>query len=471
MPASLVDHDPARNLAAGKLPQYIVVVSVTLTAFSIGNYLSWSSPALLFYRGRDDELRMNGGDESWMCSLLPLGAVVSTLPAGMIADNIGRKRAVLITAIPLLLCWFLIAFAGSKIWVFLARFVGGLACGAASVIVPMYVSEIAEDNTRGSLGTIFQIQITLGILFTYTMGLTNNFLAITLPCVLAPALLLIIYPTLPESPAWLIAQGRRGEADYALKRLRGSQYRTEEEITKLERNCENRIGEACFLELRHYAKGTIIILGLMMFQQLSGVNAIIFYAEEIWNKAIKSISPAVCSVLVGSVQVTATLCSAFLIERTGRKFLLFISISVMAICMLLLSGYFHFQRTHDVSQYEWIPVLSCAVFIIVFSIGFGPIPWVMTGELFTNNVKSAASSAAAICNWFFAFLVINCFQYMADALGMSSSFGVFGIIGLAGTVFVAALVPETKGKTIEQVQIELYKKPNRRREGRASLAT
>lgn len=108
------------------------------------------------------------------------------------------------------------------------------------------------------------------------------------------------------------------------------------------------------------------------------------------------------------------------------------------------------------SSVSWLPLLSFAVFIIIFSVGFGPIPWLMVGELFTNNVRSVASSATAICNWTLAFLVTKCFQDMVDLMGISSSFATFGLIGLLGTAFVAIFVPETKGKSIEEVQVELY---------------
>lgn len=115
-----------------------------------------------------------------------------------------------------------------------------------------------------------------------------------------------------------------------------------------------------------------------------------------------------------------------------------------------------FQNSHDLSSLSWIPLLSFAVFIAIFSIGFGPIPWLMVGELFTKNVKSAASSAIAVCNWTLVFLVTKCFQDMVDFMGMSSSFATFGMISLIGTVFVSTMVPETKGRSVEEIQIELY---------------
>lgn len=115
-----------------------------------------------------------------------------------------------------------------------------------------------------------------------------------------------------------------------------------------------------------------------------------------------------------------------------------------------------FQSSHDLSSVSWIPLLSFAVFIVIFSIGFGPIPWLMVGELFTSNMKSVASAATAMCNWTLAFLVTKCFQDMVDLMGISSSFATFGMISLIGTIFVSVMVPETKGRSVEEIQIELY---------------
>ncbi|KAL0129708.1 hypothetical protein PUN28_001757 [Cardiocondyla obscurior] len=429
----------------------------TLAAFSIGTYLSWTSSALPLYNAKDT-LPVSDQEGSWISSLVPLGAIPTAIPAGMLADRFGRKKTIWAITVPLFLCWYIIGFASSKIWIFLARFIAGAACGAASVVVPMFASEIAEQSIRGLLGTIFQLQITAGILFAYATAFTDSLHVIAILCSVAPALLLIFFPFVPESPAWLVMHGRKNEANNALKHFRGAHYDIEAELAGLERQAsEMREAKANILDLKNYRKATCITLGLMFFQQLSGVNTLIFYAKRIFDDAGSTFSSSTSSVIVGVVQVIATYFSTIMIERAGRKLLLFISVSVMAVCMFTLSGYFRFQSSHDLSNISWIPLVSFAVFIVIFSIGFGPIPWLMVGELFTNNVKSVASAATAICNWSLAFLVTKCFQDMVDLMGISSSFATFGMISLIGTIFVSVMVPETKGKTIEEIQMELYR--------------
>ncbi|XP_050449586.1 facilitated trehalose transporter Tret1-like isoform X1 [Cataglyphis hispanica] len=442
-----------------KYAQYMGVFTATLAAFSIGTYLSWTSSALPLYN-KNDTLSISDQEGSWISSLVPLGAIPITIPARQLADKFGRKKTIWAITVPLFLCWYIIGFAQSKIWIFLGRFVAGAASGAASVVVPMFTSEIVEQSIRGLLGTIFQLQIAAGIFFAYATAFTDSLHVIAILCSVVPALLLISFPFIPESPAWLVMQGRKDEANDVLKHFRGAHYRTETELIRLELQASEmrEAHKASIFDLRNYQKETCIILGLMIFQQLSGVNTLIFYAKMIFDDASSTliVNSSTSSVIVGTVQVVAIYCSTILIERIDKKLLLFISVSVMATCMFTLSGYFHFQNTHDLSSVCWIPLLSFMVFVASFSIGFGPIPWLIIDELFTNNVKRTASVATTICNWTLAFLVTKCFQDMIDLMGISSSFATFGMISLIGTVFVSTMVPETNGRSVEEIQIELY---------------
>lgn len=163
------------------------------------------------------------------------------------------------------------------------------------------------------------------------------------------------------------------------------------------------------------------------------------------------------------MQVIATFASTLLIDRAGRKILLTLSASAMFICLSILGAYFYLKTTTDLSPYASVPVISVAVFIILFSIGFGPIPWMMIGELFTSKTKGVAGSTSAAFNWILAFTVTKLFQNMVNSVGLGITFGIFGGICAVGTIFVLILVPETKGRDVEEVQQMLGGSRDRRR--------
>lgn len=165
------------------------------------------------------------------------------------------------------------------------------------------------------------------------------------------------------------------------------------------------------------------------------------------------------------LQVFATYTSTLLVDKAGRRILLLLSSTVMAVCLTTLGLSYHLQsHGHDVSSISWLPLASVATFIIVFSIGFGPIPWMMLGELFPSNVKGVASAVTAAFNWILAFAVTKSFQNLLDLLGAPVTFWIFAVMCIAGTIFTAVLVPETKGKSLEEIQLQLSGKNNSERE-------
>ncbi|XP_076165470.1 facilitated trehalose transporter Tret1-like isoform X1 [Ptiloglossa arizonensis] len=447
MSVSLANDDRTRDQPVDRLPRYTVVLLATLPAFSIGTYLAWTSPALSIL-GKIDQLTYTEQESSWICASVAVGATVGSLPAKIIADKIGRKKSILLSSLVLSLCWFVIGFARSKLWLFVSRFVAGVACGGSSAVVPMFLFEIANETVRESLWTIFQFQVALGVLFAYVTGFSNSVPAMSLLCALVPGVLLLASHLMTESPVWLIAQDRRTEADEIATRLGGGHYLTEEEACTFQ--------GATILELRRHRRATMIALGMMIFQQLSGVNALVSYATVIYKRIGFPLSWATSSLILGLTYVIATLLSKSLIDRVGRKLLLFLSMSTMSVCMFIISGYFRLQNTHSVSVFSWLPFFCVPIFVTAFSVGSGPIPWIIVEKIFPKDVKSTAIFASTICNWTSMIVAIKCFQDMVDSMGISSTFAAFGMVSLIGTVFVAVLVPETEGKSIEELQIELH---------------
>jgi MFS family permease len=214
-----------------------------------------------------------------------------------------------------------------------------------------------------------------------------------------------------------------------------------------------RAGMLTMVTNRTSRMALICSLGLMFFQQFSGINAVIFYTNNIFTAAGSDIDPVIATIIVGVVQTLATYVSSLLIEKAGRRILLLQSCIIMGVCLIILGIFFKLlQDEYDVSTVGWIPLLCLVLFIISFSLGFGPIPWMMMAELFAVEFRGTASGIAVIFNWCLVFIVTLCFPIMMSAIGIYSCFWFFAAFMIICIFFVFFLIPETKGKTVSQIQ-------------------
>ncbi|XP_011869615.1 PREDICTED: facilitated trehalose transporter Tret1-like isoform X2 [Vollenhovia emeryi] len=431
-----------------------------LMAVGVGTALAWTSPVLPQLYKEGSWLVITKEQGSWVSSLLALGAIAGAVPSAPMADKLGRKKTLLLLAAPFLLSWVIIIFA-SKLWlIMLARFIVGAAVGAACVVVPTYISEIAETSTRGTLGAMFQLNITIGILLAFVLGAFMNYTAFAIVCALVEVGFLASFIWMPESPIWLVNQRRKPEAMIAMTVLRGDSYDPSEELAEAQREAEEVASRnsSIFDLVRTPAarRALLASLGAMFFQQLSGINAVIFYTVTIFQASGSSIHPDVASIIVAVVQMIMTSVAALIVDRAGRKPLLIFSSSVMLVSLLALGAYFNIQASKsDVSNLGWLPLTSLTLFMISFSVGMGPIPWMLMGELFPAETKAIASGIAVMLNWFLVFLVTKTFPAMNEGLGADITFWIFAAIMAVSTGFTYFLIPETKGKTSQQIQEEL----------------
>lgn len=441
-----------------KLMQYVAGFLATLGALAAGTVLAWTAPTLEALQAEGSFLPITEDQASWIGSLMPIGAGIGAVPAGPLTDKLGRKVTILALSVPFVVSWLLILFATNVPMLYAARFIGGLATGATSVASPMYAAEIAEVSIRGTLGSFFQLQVTIGILLTFIVGAFASYTVLAAVSLVVPVVWFGAVLLLPETPLFLLKSHKVADAEASLRRLRGAAYRgTKAELGEMQRNLqeaarnEASIGE--LLKSHAVIRALIICLGLMVFQQVSGINAIMFYTVKIFKAAGSTLEPSIATIIVGVVQVAATLSAALLVERAGRRVLLLGSAVVMSAMHILLGVYFYMADSGaDVSSLGWLPLMCVVLFVVVFSLAFGPIPWMMAGEIFTDEVKGTASTIAAAVNWIMAFAVTKVFGSMMEGIGQAGTFWIFGGCCVAATVFVLVLVFETKGKSQQEVQ-------------------
>ncbi|XP_008480840.2 facilitated trehalose transporter Tret1-2 homolog [Diaphorina citri] len=332
----------------------------------------------------------------------------------------------------------------------------------------------------GALGSYIQLMVVSGILYTYVIGsLYEDYTIICLSCLVIPVLNLLVFLIVaPETPVYLLSKKRRKDAEKSLLILRGPNYDIHGELDELQKELDIQAQKKkSLVEIysnKATVKATIVIVGLLCFLSFSGINVVIFYLKRILIATnSKIISPNYGQNIVGFIQVIMTFFSSLLVDKAGRRPLLLISDICMAICIGALGYYFYLLKLDEklVDGLGLLPVASLAIYIIVFSVGFGPIPGVMMGELFTPDVKGLALGVICILGSLIEFVVVKTFDDVERAFGTGVAFGTFAVYCIIGTFFVYFVVPETKNKSLQQIQDELSgvkKKKKARRTGSAS---
>ncbi|KAK5644663.1 hypothetical protein RI129_005963 [Pyrocoelia pectoralis] len=443
---------------------YIAATIANLTAFSCGVSVGWTSPVIPKLNGEIEPENnpltepLTASQQSWLGSLLPLGAVFGPVIAGLIVDRIGRKKSLLISALPFIVAFIIAIFSQTVSVFYVMRILCGLALGVVFTVLPMYIGEISEDSIRGALGSFLALFMCMGILFSYCVGPYVSLTAFNIICAIPAALffpIFLIY--IPESPHYLIARKDEVGAETALMKFRQkSSEDVRKELLEIKESVEESMASKGGIKDLFKSKGLIralmISLGLVSFQQLSGINIIFFYAQPIFAMASTSIPAEISTIIVGCVQVLAGLLTPMVVEKTGKRFILIFSAIGMGVSMAVLGVYFYLQTNPTVSKLFWLPILSLICFNIAYSVGFGPLPWAVLGEIFPPNMKSVASTITASFCWFLAFILTNIFSTITESVGIYGAFWLFSGFCIIAFLFVYILVPETSRKTLQEIR-------------------
>ncbi|XP_063236597.1 facilitated trehalose transporter Tret1-like [Bacillus rossius redtenbacheri] len=425
---------------------------------SAGCALGWTSPTLPLLES-SHYIELTDAEEAWVSALTPLGAALSPLPTGLLAGWLGHKVTLTCTAALYLGGWGAIAAARSAEVLYAARLVLGIANGISFTICPTYIGEISQVKVRGALGSMAQLMSTAGFLYQYVVGPWSSYVALAVASAAIPALLLVGSLFIPDSPYQLLRRGRRAEARRAFLWLRGKrddstggdEFRDMESEVAAMLKQESSVRD--LVANRATIRALLVSQGLVTFQQLSGINAVLFFAQKILGMSVSALSPSVATIVVGSVMLAASLVTPLIVDRSGRRVLLLLSSVGMTVSLVVLGAFFYITNTGtDASSYGFVPTLSLVLYIIVYSIGFGPLAWAVSAELFAPIVRSKAASLTATTCWVLCFLVTFFFNSLVELFGSHVVFWTFAACCTAAGVFVYCLLPETKGRTLRQIQ-------------------
>ncbi|GBP39807.1 Facilitated trehalose transporter Tret1 [Eumeta japonica] len=453
--------------------QVLAAVAVSLGSLIVGFSSAYTSPALVTME-HSEYITVSKEEATWVGGLMPLAALVGGVIGGPLVDYIGRRRTILLTAPPFLLGWILIATARIVHLVLAGRALCGLCVGIGSLAYPVYLGETIQPEVRGTLGLFPTAIGNIGILLCYLAGKYLDWSQLAYLGAALPIPFFALMLMIPETPRWYISQGRRDEAQNALQWLRGKNAKIDNEMRDIERSdAEADSNESMLREIfsRKYMNSILILLGLMAFQQLSGINAVIFYTVKIFEMSGSSVDEKLSTIIVGIVNFISTFLATAIIDRAGRKVLLYLSSVTMIFTLVILGTFFYVRDClHlSVNGLDWIPLTSLMIYLLGFSLGFGPVPWLMMGEILPAKIRGGAASFCTAFNWLCTFTVTKTFQNIIDGIGPYGAFWLFGAICMVGLVFVVVRVPETRGKSLEQIENKMTGRRARRMSSIANI--
>jgi SP family galactose:H+ symporter-like MFS transporter len=432
---------------------YIAALFAALGGLLFGYDTGVISGAHIFIKR---EFGLTTAAEEIVVSGVLLGATIGAIFGGKAADLFGRRRVLLVTAAIFGIGALASAVAPSPTILIISRVVLGLAIGLASTNVPVYLSEVAPPHARGWVVSLFQLAVTVGIVVAYLTDYA--FAAIEegwrwmLGLAVAPAL---VFGTgmffLPETPRWLIRGGHHEVAHRVLVRIRGfADVNVEIEEIKASLAQQAESGHWTDLLHRQVRLALVVGLGLAIFQQITGINTVIYYAPKILQTAgFNSASGAILATVgVGVVNVAMTIIAMFLVDRAGRRPLLLVGIAGMIVTLGVLGLSFRYPS----EQLAWIAVTCLMGYVASFAIGLGPIFWLLIAEIYPLKIRGLAEGTAATFNWASNLIVSLTFLTLVEKLGASSTFFLYALASVLSWLFAYYFVPETKGRTLEQIE-------------------
>jgi SP family galactose:H+ symporter-like MFS transporter len=432
---------------------YYAVAIAALGGLLFGYDTGVISGAILFIV---KQFSLSSTMEEIVVSAVLVGAVAGALLGGALTDRFGRRGLIIAAGMIFIGGSLGTALSPSIPWLIAAEVVTGLAIGMASFISPMYIAELVPPRVRGALVAVNMLAITTGIVSAYLVdySLAGSgawrwmFGLGVVPAVMLTAGMWL----LPDSPRWLIGRSRVDDARKALARLRAKEE-IEPEIADIQQSTAKNSGDWKTELFQPSLRMPLIIgIGLAIFQQLSGINTVIYYAPTIFKFAgFQSAGASILAAVgLGVVMLCSHIVAIFLVDHVGRRPLLLVGIAGQVVGLAALGAAFHFkQLSSSVGDFA---VGSLVVYVACFAFGLGPIFWLLISEIYPLAVRGAAMSAATVANWGMNLIVAVTFLTLVKFAGHSVTFWIYGAITIGAWLFIYKLVPETKGKTLEQIE-------------------
>ncbi|XP_057662053.1 facilitated trehalose transporter Tret1-like isoform X1 [Diorhabda carinulata] len=446
---------------------YSSVISVNLLSFTANAGFPWTSPFLPKLNGHVDPDKnpipygISVLEESWITTMLNVGALCGPLCTGQISRKIGKKMTLLLFSIPVLISNIILIFANTVWHFYTSRFLLGVGVGCVYCIIPAYVAEISDVPNRGKMGMCMSVMNLISHMCVVCIGpyvTVRTFACMSLvPLIL---FIMIFITFIPESPYYLVSRNRMSEAENSLKKFRQTSD-VKHELVEIRNSVRETKIEGSLYDIfktKVVLKGLILTVGLMLSQQLCGAQPLKAYQQEIFQSTGSNIPSEILVMIVGIFQFIPNILIVFIVDKVGRKILLLLSYFGLLISLVTIGMFFYFQEQNfDVGSILWVPVASSCLFMASMKLGAGPVAWSYVGEVFPSNLQIYMSSIVTFSMYFFGIIVTFIFPIMFNYIGMAWTFWIFAICTSASIVFIIFKVPEIKGKSFVDIQMLLKK--------------
>lgn len=435
-------------------------VAGALFAISDGMTYGWTSPMIPYLISEESHIKTTKSEAEWLETVLMAGTVIGLPLTIYLVDRIGRKWSLLLAAIISCFGWLTIALADKMLYIFVARFFFGVTANMAFVAAPMYVGEIAEQKIRGFLSSIIYLMMLVGFVIMYCVGPYLPYFVAPLIAGIVLLTEIILFSSVYESPYYLLYINRPDEARISLQYFRPNRE-IDTELEDISEAVKRQKTEGGTLKdlfcVKSNRKAILIMTVLDMGQHLCAISVMLMNLHLILEAAGSVyLDSSVAGILFAVIMLISAQIASLQMDKYGRRFLLIASTIPTGVCLLVLAIYFHVKLAgYDVEFISWIPIVSVMVYAMTFKIGLGMVPIVMTAEVFSTKIKAMGMTVADAMYVIGSIISIQLYTWLSNFYGIHVPFYIFAVSAFLIAIFSYCYIPETKGKTLEEIQIIL----------------
>ncbi|KAM3956740.1 facilitated trehalose transporter Tret1-like [Aphomia sociella] len=465
-----------------RINQYIFAIIITIPLLSFGMVQGWLSPMISVLQSPQTPSPepFSTSDISWMTSVTYITAIIFGAPMGYLTDRYGRKMMTLLTTLSLMIYWQIKLLSLEPWALILARAVAGIPCSACYIVLPIYLKEISDIDLRGALGSLLILNRNIGYLASYVCADLLSVNALLWIGLLVPTLVFIIFLVMPETPEFLVKQGKVDEAKKVLAWLRGVSEvdRTLEQdidsVVKVDKQTRASTASVWGIIYKDQAtfKAFIITLIIKIAQQFDGYLIVLIYAGLVFEKASESInlnlSPNKQIMMIGAIQLIGSILATCIVERTGRKLLLVTTSFAVGVGMLILSAWFYLTSV-GVWMPGWLPVFAMGLAIFADAAGFQPISYIIITDLFTFQLRGTVSSFTNVCAKLSNFVQMKWFTSLCELIGIHWTFLFFAVVCFFSCFYSVIAFPETKQRTVEEIYAKLTRRKHKDKDDKTEV--